>query len=479
MANRSDIDNPQTWATFKAFILALWDQSAAAQGYQVAAGNSAAAAASSASSVAAGAARLFVDDATGLAATAEGSYYSIPSGLSDEVAIIKRKVSGAAVDTGKRTPDVGAIAALRTVLNGLLDSTGFNQSGYAWAVVDSLNQIALYVDSVGDAGLPGLPKLKSVITAIQSFFSEYAKESGVAWGVADANNRLPLYLDFDGNLISKGVNISNPGKTLACWGDSLTAGSGGTPYPTQLAALYGTTRSIFNMGLGGDTSAQIATRQGGKPPLVAVAGNQIPASGAVTVTPSVSTVLQNNQSLAGQLAGIAGILRNTAGVYNFTRTIAGSVLKVDAALYFDTAGGGFDAQTVVIWVGQNDTLDSLGSASVLATVAAMLASLKSAPHSRRFVVLSVPGANMGSIGSTGYNNLVAHNNTLRDTYPRNYIDARALLIRNYNSGIPQDVTDFNNDIIPSSLRSDAVHLNTAGYAIVATAVKSFLDSKGW
>ena len=47
--DRSDIDKPQTWSTFKTFILALWDKSALAEGFQITASAAAAAAASSAS----------------------------------------------------------------------------------------------------------------------------------------------------------------------------------------------------------------------------------------------------------------------------------------------------------------------------------------------------------------------------------------------------------------------------------------------
>lgn len=72
--------------------------------------------------VAAGAARLYIDDAAGLAATAEGGYYSIPSGSADEVAIIKQKVSGAAVDTGKRTPSASAIVGT-TITQGVYPAT--------------------------------------------------------------------------------------------------------------------------------------------------------------------------------------------------------------------------------------------------------------------------------------------------------------------------------------------------------------------
>lgn len=49
LPDRSDIDKPQTWSTFKTFILALWDKSALAEGFQITASAAAAAAASSAS----------------------------------------------------------------------------------------------------------------------------------------------------------------------------------------------------------------------------------------------------------------------------------------------------------------------------------------------------------------------------------------------------------------------------------------------
>ena len=50
--------------------------------------------------------------------------------------------------------------------------------------------------------------------------------------------------------------FNNGGYNIACWGDSLTFGSGGTPYPTQLSALLGT-RHIDNFGFAGATTAYI------------------------------------------------------------------------------------------------------------------------------------------------------------------------------------------------------------------------------
>lgn len=57
-----------------------------------------------------------------------------------------------------------------------------------------------------------------------------------------------------GTLSSAITNALN----VACWGDSLTAGTGGTPYPAQLSTLSG--YATFNGGVGGNTSSQVKTR---------------------------------------------------------------------------------------------------------------------------------------------------------------------------------------------------------------------------
>ena len=53
--------------------------------------------------------------------------------------------------------------------------------------------------------------------------------------------------------------------SFVTWGDSLTFGYGGTPYPTQLEALTGIT--TLNRGVNGETSAQIAARFVAEPAL--------------------------------------------------------------------------------------------------------------------------------------------------------------------------------------------------------------------
>jgi lysophospholipase L1-like esterase len=144
---------------------------------------------------------------------------------------------------------------------------------------------------------------------------------------------------------------------------------------------------------------------------------------------------------------------------------------------FTVDAAGFDYQTAVIWAGRNNAGDP---ATVLADIAAMVGFLK--PVNKRFVVISVLNGNYPgeSIGGDGYDKIVNQINAkLRERYPNNYLDVREMLIRNYNSAQSGDVTDANNDVPPRSLRSDEVHLNEAGKALVAQTVKNFFTQNNW
>ena len=181
---------------------------------------------------------------------------------------------------------------------------------------------------------------------------------------------------------------------FTAWGDSLTAGSGGTPYPTQLATLrLGDT--INNRGVGGETSTQILTR----------------------------------------------FLAEPARWGDFT----------------------------IIWAGRNNVYTA--PAVVQADIATMVSKLTTS----NYLVLSVLNGNYGgydSVGGAGYNLITGLNADLAATYGSKYIDIRRILVDSYNPSLPQDVSDFARDITPTSLRADNIHLNTAGYGIVASTVNT-------
>lgn len=85
--------------------------------------------------------------------------------------------------------------------------------------------------------------------------------------------------------------------SLMCWGDSLTAGTGGTPWPTDLATLY-SNYFVYNGGIGGDTSSQILTRFNDDPaamrdqPCIIWAGrNDVISPGPTTVKANIATMV--------------------------------------------------------------------------------------------------------------------------------------------------------------------------------------------
>ncbi|MCX6703403.1 MAG: GDSL-type esterase/lipase family protein [Candidatus Zambryskibacteria bacterium] len=117
----------------------------------------------------------------------------------------------------------------------------------------------------------------------------------------------------------------------------------------------------------------------------------------------------------------------------------------------------------IIWVGRNNYSDPV---TVKADIAAMVASLG---HTR-YLVLSILNGTGELSGSAKYNTIIQLNNDLATIYGSHYVDVRSYLVSQYNSGIPQDVTDRANDVPPSSLRSDSLHLNAAGYTAVANKV---------
>jgi len=128
----------------------------------------------------------------------------------------------------------------------------------------------------------------------------------------------------------------------------------------------------------------------------------------------------------------------------------------------------------VIWYGQNNKV----KADVKADVAASLATL--APGNDRFIVLGMVGwANEAIRNWPMHTQIVQANRELAARYPNNFIDIRAHLVSQYQRGNEQDQDDFRNDLVPSSLRSDAIHLKDEGCHVVAARIKEFIAAKGW
>lgn len=120
------------------------------------------------------------------------------------------------------------------------------------------------------------------------------------------------------------------------------------------------------------------------------------------------------------------------------------------------------AWPTIIWAGNNNYSDP---PTVESDVASMVAHLG---HSN-YLVLSLLNGDYPDryIGQSGYIDIISINDSFAASYGNHYIDLRTYLVSQYDPNNAQDVIDHSNDIIPSSLRSDQIHLNDAGYLLVA------------
>ena len=278
--------------------------------------------------------------------------------------------------------------------------------------------------------------------------------------------------DGEANSGEATVNI-NAAHPIAAWGDSLTPG-----YVTQLRTLF-PNRTIFNGGVGGQTSTQIAGRQGGVIPLWTIEGNVIPESGGVKVTAQSST-LHNTQGpgqITGVLDGIPGVFSfDKVSTYTFTRTTPGlaKIVEPGSPFFVDV----FNRNTWVntFWYGRNNTHQA---EVVKFDISASVNFLS--PGNNQFIVFSILNGDRvnESVGEVVYQRIMKLNQDIQNIYPQNYIDIRSYLVSQYDPSNPQDVIDFQNDVVPSSLRRDNLHLNNQGSLLVAKKVAEFITMKGW
>ncbi|MDR3547797.1 MAG: tail fiber domain-containing protein [Candidatus Pacebacteria bacterium] len=326
-----------------------------------------------------------------------------------------------------------------------------------------------YLATLGGSVIIGTTTPVATLTVAGNGYLSGALVIGSALTVGDATTtRNNLGLTYAASNQASWYNIT-------AWGDSLTAGKeDGTTvsYPNQLQAdLPGTV--VTTEGVGGNTSTQIGIRQGGVTTTATISGGQIPASGGVTVTFPTGyepvTTSGPSTGVSGTIAGVYGTVTLSASVYTFTRATAGTAVTVSSAPFIVNTGS-LNNGTVIIWAGRNNLQYPT---QVESDIAAMVASL---PSPKRYLIMSVLNGEGEGPGTLAYSDIMSINASLAATYPNNYIDVRTYLVSQYNPSLSQDVTDYASDTPPNSLRFDAIHLNAAGYTLVAQQVANWLTA---
>jgi hypothetical protein len=190
---------------------------------------------------------------------------------------------------------------------------------------------------------------------------------------------------------------------------------------------------------------------------------------------------QGPSALYGTIAKVYGYIQrlpdaNTANnSLVFIRATSGNSVLVPDNSSFAVDTFGREAWINVFWIGTNNA--GYEPDRVLSDAQAAVSFLRK--PAKRFVVMSVLNNSASTIGTDVYLKITNLNEQLKATYPENFIDIRRYLISQYDPSSAQDLADVANDVVPSSLRSDTIHLNTKGYGLVAQQVAAFIGSHGW
>jgi hypothetical protein len=130
----------------------------------------------------------------------------------------------------------------------------------------------------------------------------------------------------------------------------------------------------------------------------------------------------------------------------------------------------------IFWMGTNNVGQP---GQIKADIAASVAWL--AAGNDRFLILPVFNDAIFSEyrGTAVYAGIMQLDAELAASYPQHYLDVRAYLVSQADPFNPQDVADAQNDLVPSSMRIDDIHLSYKGQELAVQKVRDFINAKGW
>ena len=272
------------------------------------------------------------------------------------------------------------------------------------------------------------------------------------------------------------INSNEYTTDLCFWGDSLTAGAGGagTNYPSVCASELGIT-SFKNCGVGGENANTIACRQGGDSlilkegtvseyslsELTDIYGTQcnplIQGSGSNSVNPIYINGVKCTLSLS----------QTSTSDPNAKYTITGYNSKLLAETPVKFSGCDIKSEITVIFVGQNGP----DLAERLSIIDSMISKIND-----KYIVM---GLSSGS--STSRADEEAQ---MLSKYGVHYFNTRYMLSK-YGMNImnltptSSDTIEMDKGEVPSSLRSDSIHLNANGYTALGKMLAQKIRSCGY
>jgi lysophospholipase L1-like esterase len=164
-------------------------------------------------------------------------------------------------------------------------------------------------------------------------------------------------------------------------------------------------------------------------------------------------------SYPSQLSNLAGVPIYNGGVNGYTSSQIAAAMLAASSTWSDPT---------IIWAGTNDITGSLSTDEPIidSNIASMVAALQSVGNNN-YLILSIMNYTTEPVGNATHNEIIQINSDLASLYGAHYWDVRSYLVSKYNPSLPQDVIDHGNDVLPTSLRFDTLHPNTAGNLDIA------------
>ena len=263
---------------------------------------------------------------------------------------------------------------------------------------------------------------------------------------------------------------------LCFWGDSLTVGIGGsgTNYPSVCASELGIT-SFKNCGVGGENANTIACRQGGNSLILKVgAVSEYSLSDLKDIYGTVCNPLRQGSGnssvnpiyINGVKCNLSISQANTTDP-NAKYTITGYNGRLLAETPVKLSGCDIKSKITVIFVGQNGP----GLAERLRIIDSMISKIND-----KYIIMGLSSGNSASNADEEAQML--------SKYGVHYFNTRYMLSK-YGMNImnltptSSDTIEMNKGEVPSSLRSDPIHLNANGYTALGKMLAQKIRACGY
>jgi lysophospholipase L1-like esterase len=157
-----------------------------------------------------------------------------------------------------------------------------------------------------------------------------------------------------------------------------------------------------------------------------------------------------------------GILRSITGADILNEGVGGET-STQIKDRFLAVSRNYPRPYAIIWAGRNNVENEEAVESDIAAMVSLL------PADSKYLVVGIINGDLPKDhrGEEDYHHIIAINAHLSSVYRDRYVAVREHLVALYDKRRPDDARDHDLDVVPSSLRSDRIHLNDRGYALVA------------